>query len=314
LDRRTFIIAPAAAAVLANVQGAEAAEAGGAQPPLAGVGTDWVGGAALRGGKGYAACPLGQLHYRRMGPSGAAPILLLHQTPLGMAEYIDVQPALARAGRGSIAVDNPGFGLSDPPPPGPLTIAVLADNLVGLLDALALPKVVVAGHHTGSAFAAAFAARHPTRTAALVLHGCPFYTPTERAERLARPVATPKLEQDGSHFTEAFRTIRGHIGPGPEFVSSATWAVMGQFMSGADTRVYRAVFANDMAMDIAAITTPTLVLTDRSDTLHENDKRVVALRPDFTLHEFSTEGSFALMHSPGQWAQKVADFAADRGV
>jgi pimeloyl-ACP methyl ester carboxylesterase len=262
----------------------------------------------LRGGKGYASCPLGQAHYRAVGDSAAAPFLLIHQTPIGLVEYIDVQSALERRGRRSIAADNPGYGSSDPVP-APVTVADLADNLIALLDHLAVAKVIVAGHHTGAAIAAAFGARHPARTAGVVLHGAPLYTPDERATRLARPDADLTLKSDGSHLADAFTKIYSLVGPDPENLASVTWATLGQFFCGPSSPIYKAVFANDMAPDILAIRAPTLILTDRHDVLHEKDRKVAAMRPEFSYQEFSAERSFALMRHPDAWAESVESFA-----
>ena len=162
--------------------------------PHAGVGEEWTGASALAGGKGYMQCRLGALHYRRLrgqaGGERATPILLLHQTPFGLAEWVDIQPLLADMGFDTIAPDNPGYGMSDPPPDS-VTIADLANNLADLLDGLSVERVAVAGHHTGAAIAASFAARHPDRTASVVLHGCPVYSAAERESRLAQ--AAPQV-------------------------------------------------------------------------------------------------------------------------
>lgn len=307
MDRRMFVGAAAGAAALGASTIAAAEDSA-----LAGAGMDWKGAAALTGGKGYAAAPLGQLHYREMGQGAATPILLIHQTPMGMIQYVDVQPALARAGRRTIVSDNPGYGMSDPAPEG-VTLPLLADNLVALLDHVQARRVIVVGHHTGAAFAAAFAARHPDRTAGVVLHGCPIYNAAERAERLARPSAGPVLKSDGSHFTDTFRGISQRNAT-PEQTAGVTWAVLGLYFSTPHSPVYKAVFSNDMAQDVATIRAPTLILTDTDDSLHESDKRVAALRPDFTLKTFSQGRSFALMSEPQRWADTILAFAAANGI
>ena len=281
---------------------------------LAGTGKEWVGAAALKGGKGYASGPLGQIHYRSVGEGAGAPVLLIHQTPLGIAQYIDVQPAIARAGRRAIASDNPGFGLSDPAPKSGLSVADLADNLIGLLDHLKVDKVVIVGHHTGAAIAACFGARHKVRTAGVVLHGSPLYTAAERAERLARPTVEMVMNADGSHLSESFQQIFKYTDQSPKSLASATWGTLGALMAGPDVPTYKAVFGNDMAPDIAAITAPTMILTDTSDSLHRTDKQVSAMRPDFTLKVFSDGGSFALMHEPERWARTIVDFADENGL
>src|SRR5437016_138372 len=96
----------------------------------------WTGAGVLFGGKGYVAAPLGQLHYRDVGSrSTPAPFLLLHQTPSSMAEFADVQNEIAAHQLRVIAVDTPGYGMSDSPNAEP-SAADYADNLILLLDAL----------------------------------------------------------------------------------------------------------------------------------------------------------------------------------
>ena len=278
----------------------------------AGVGENWMGATALAGGKGYAQCRLGALHYRRLGRNtdgrSNPAVLLLHQTPFGLAEWVDIQPLLAEMGFDTIAPDNPGYGMSDPPPDS-VTIADLADNLVDLLDDLSVEKVAVAGHHTGAAIAASFAARHPDRTAGVVLHGCPVYDAAERESRLAQAAPQVHLREDGSHMSEIFSAIHSRA-PIPRGLSTANWGTLGAWWAGFDTPTYRAVFANDMAADLDRIRAPTRILTDRGDSLHEQDRQVAARRADFSLEVFSDGGSFSLMLDPRRWAERVAEFVA----
>ena len=316
MQRRIIIEALAASACLRANSGV--AMTAPVEPPSAGVGGHWIGAPALNGGKGYAACPLGATHYRVLSDGSsqarhAAPFLLIHQTPFGLAEWIDIQPLLAATGRTVIAPDNPGYGMSDAPKAA-ITVAQLADNLLALLDHLGMQKVIVVGHHTGAAIAASFAARHARRTAAVILHGCPLYTAEERAERLARPTRTFEPHSDGSHLAEMFKAIHAIAGQRPEALVTATWATLGAYLAGPDTPAYQAVFANDMSLDVAGIQAPALVLTDRADSLHAKDQQVAALRRDFALEEFSDGGSFSLMLAPQRWVQQVTAFVRKKSV
>jgi pimeloyl-ACP methyl ester carboxylesterase len=316
MDRRGFVGAMALTTMAGQLMTEQSGsvQAADGNGPLAGVGPDWIGTRALAGGKGYAPGTLGQIHFRSVGEGSGTPFLLIHQTPIGFAQYVDVQPALASAGRRSIAPDNPGYGFSDPVPGGEVTVGELAENLRALCAHLGLDRVVVVGHHTGAALAAAFAARYPELAAGVVLHGAPFYTAEERAARLARPPAGLPLQPDGSHFVETFRGVGKWAGIDPQSLSSITWATLGTYLAGPDSPVYRAVFGNDMAADLRAIRAPTLLLTDTGDPLHANDRRVLQLRPDFTLRVFSDGGSFALMREPARWARVLLDFVASRGL
>ena len=316
MQRRTFVESLAASASLpVNAGVAMTAQV---DAPLAGVGAHWIGAPALTGGKGYAACPLGATHYRMLSDGSsqsrhATPFLLIHQTPFGMAEWVDIQPLLAATGRVVIAPDNPGYGMSDAPAAA-VTVAQLADNLIALLDHLGVQKVIVVGHHTGAAIAASVAARHARRTAAVVLHGCPLYTAEERAERLARPARAFEPQADGSHLADMFKAIHAVSGKRPEALVTATWATLGACLAGPDTPTYQAVFANDMSLDVARIQAPTLVLTDRADSLHVKDQQVAATRGDFALEQFSDGGSFSLMLAPQRWVQQVAAFVRKKSV
>ena len=71
-----------------------------------------------------------------------------------------------------ILVDNRGVGKSDKPP-GPYTTAEMADDCVGLLEALQLEKVRVVGCSMGSTIAQQLAIRHPEKVRSMVLM-CPW--------------------------------------------------------------------------------------------------------------------------------------------
>jgi pimeloyl-ACP methyl ester carboxylesterase len=316
MQRRIFVEALAASASLPISIGA--AMTAPVDPTLAGAGANWIGATALNGGKGYAACPLGATHYRVLlggatQSRDVAPFLLIHQTPFGLAEWVDIQPLLAASGRTVIAPDNPGYGMSDAPTAA-VGVAQLADNLIALLDHLAVQKVIIVGHHTGAAIAASFAARHATRTAAVILHGCPLYTAEERAERLARPARAFEPQADGSHLADMFKAIHAVSGKRPQALVTATWATLGAYLAGPDTPTYKAVFVNDMSLDIARIKAPTLVLTDRADSLHAKDRQVAAMRSDFSLEEFSDGGSFSLMLAPQRWVRQVTAFVLKKSL
>jgi pimeloyl-ACP methyl ester carboxylesterase len=63
---------------------------------------------------------------------------------------------------------NRGTGLSDWPVP-PYTVPQMADDMVGLLDALDIPRAHIAGHSLGSAIGQELAIRYPHRVHTLLL-------------------------------------------------------------------------------------------------------------------------------------------------
>jgi pimeloyl-ACP methyl ester carboxylesterase len=107
-----------------------------------------------------------EVAYDDSGGDGA-PVVLLHPFPFDRRIWADTVAALAPAHR-VIAVDARGFGECGPPTAG-YSIADLADDLAGLLDALAITAAAVVGLSMGGYVALALAQRHPRRLAALAL-------------------------------------------------------------------------------------------------------------------------------------------------
>lgn len=134
----------------------------------------------------------GQLHYRLAIPellskdiaSGKAPLLFLHSIPNSSRIY---NRLLAEMGRDrlAIAVDTPGFGLSDQPPFTP-TIddysACIGDFIRELGEEFEFERVDLFGYHFGSKIAMILARQQPTFIRRLVLVSAPIYTKRELAE------------------------------------------------------------------------------------------------------------------------------------
>jgi pimeloyl-ACP methyl ester carboxylesterase len=99
------------------------------------------------------------------------PLLLIHGWPGSWYYWRLVMPALARD-FDVIAVDQRGIGLSDKPEEGYDT-ATLADDLVGLMDALGHERFAVVGVDTGMLIGYALAADHPHRVARVALGEAP---------------------------------------------------------------------------------------------------------------------------------------------
>jgi pimeloyl-ACP methyl ester carboxylesterase len=271
----------------------------------------WLGAGVLAGGKGYVQTPMGQVHYRDIGPRDAkVPILLVHQAWMWMIEYAQIQNELAKLGYRSIAVDTPGYGLSDPAPGQP-TIGDLAENLTPVLDGLKIKTVIIVGHHTGSLIAASFAAHHPDRVTAIILHGNPYFTPAESAAALAQPDYDRTPKPDGANFSQFFTyDIPGDPHPPtPENLRSRDWMLLSMYLMGPDIGHW-AVYHYDMTADAKAIRAPTLILTDAHDGIHYMDDRLAKLRPDFKYEVFSNYTGIQMMNEPARWARMVGDYVA----
>lgn len=66
--------------------------------------------------RAYADTPAWQLHYRERGDPGGTPLVLLHPTASSSIQWSARVMPLLPVGIRAIAMDTPGFGMSDPLP------------------------------------------------------------------------------------------------------------------------------------------------------------------------------------------------------
>lgn len=146
----------------------------------------------------YADTPLGQLHYAEVG-SGPV-LLLLHQTPRSLDEYLELMPLLADHCR-VVAMDMYGFGMSAKPE-GPQTIELYAAGAVALADWLGVEEFSVMGHHTGAIVAVEVGASVADRVRSVILSS-PAYTDLAfRESQAGGPgVDDAAPDESGSHLT-----------------------------------------------------------------------------------------------------------------
>jgi pimeloyl-ACP methyl ester carboxylesterase len=84
-------------------------------------------------------------------------------------------PALAAAGYHGVAVDQRGYGRSDrPTDPAVYDADFVANDMLGLLDALGEERAVFVGHDFGAQLVFNLAVRHPERVSAVVGMACPY--------------------------------------------------------------------------------------------------------------------------------------------
>lgn len=110
-----------------------------------------------------------QVHLRDEGQrDDPAPILLLHGTSASLHTWDGWVADLAKDRR-VIRMDLPGFGLTGPDPADRYDIEAYTRFVIGLMDALQLERVVLAGNSLGGHIAWKTAHDHPERVSALIL-------------------------------------------------------------------------------------------------------------------------------------------------
>ncbi|MFF4876164.1 alpha/beta fold hydrolase [Micromonospora sp. NPDC000668] len=121
---------------------------------------------------------------RTGGPSGGAPVVLLHGFPQHSGEWDEVVPALHAAGLRTYALDQRGYSPgARPAAVAEYRIPELVADVVAVLDALGLDAVHLVGHDWGAVVAWAMAAEHPARVRTLTAVSVPH--PAAMAHALA---------------------------------------------------------------------------------------------------------------------------------
>lgn len=159
------------------------------------------------------------LSVRVLETGDGAPVVLVHGSGMSAPTWAPLMPHLA--GHRLIAVDLPGFGLSDPFDYGgrPLRAHAVA-QLSSLLEALGLERAAVVGTSLGGMWALCLAVEAPDRVTAVCslgvpavalpgMHGDPFFTAlsTPGVRHVVARIRSPNIA-----FTRA-SLARGAIGP-----------------------------------------------------------------------------------------------------
>lgn len=253
--------------------------------------------------RGYVDLPWGQVHYREAGPPARPTLLIVHQSPLSSATYDAALAPLAARGLHVVAVDTPGFGMSDPPP-HPWTIPGYATALWQTADALGLDRVHLLGQHTGATIGAEAALQAPHRVGRLILQGLPLYDPAERAEKKAGYAPGYRPDRDGSHLRVIWERVHGlypRLSP-----DEADRQVAEYLMTGPDyATAYRAVF--DHTLDTAALAAvPTVLLHGTDDLVDRMTPVVRAALPHAPLVTIPGGTDFVADEQPEEFADAVA--------
>jgi len=209
------------------------------------------------------------LHYEEHGPADAPPLILSSGLGGSAAYWAPNLDALAASHR-VILYDHRGTGRSDRALPPGLTVDAMADDVLALMDGLAIDRATLVGHAAGGAIGLSLALRH--------------------SDRLDRLVVVNGFARPDPHFVRCFQTrlallrdsgVAAFIRAQPIFLYPARWISQNsdrldaeeagqiEHFQGADNVEARvaALLAFDVQQRLAEIATPTLMIAAEDDML-----------------------------------------------
>ncbi|HEY1882237.1 MAG TPA: alpha/beta hydrolase [Candidatus Cybelea sp.] len=153
--------------------------------------------------------------YAEAGPADGPPVILLHGWPYDIHSYVDVAPLLAAAGYRVIVPYMRGFGSTSFRSASTFRNgqqAVMAVDVIALMDALKVKRAVIGGFDLGSRTADIVAALWPQRCKALVSVSGYLITNLKFWSGGGTPLPPPV--EYGWWYQYYFSTERGRVGYG----------------------------------------------------------------------------------------------------
>ncbi len=259
--------------------------------------------------RAYANTAVGQLHYREAGEG--TPLLLLHKTPSSSIQFVRAMPLLASRFR-VIAMDTPGFGMSDPPS-SPPRMHDYARAVVALLDALGIEVVDVVGHHTGASIALETAVRFSERVDRLVLAGILALETDEERERWRHYLDEHHFELDSTgEFLRVYplpMLARDQV-VSPEDPERYLFELVAYLQAGPHFWWAYDAVVEHRAFDLfPQLRRPVLVLNQAEGRVQEQTERAAAAIPGSRYVELPG-GSEGAMDDPEVFAREILAFLA----
>lgn len=244
------------------------------------------------------------LNVRERG-NGSPALLFLHYYGGSSRTWDGVTERLADRHR-TVAFDARGWGSSDAPADG-YTIARLADDALGLVDALGIERFVVIRHSMGGKIAQKLAVRGAAGLQGLVL----------LAPAAALPMVSPAFREQVAHAYDSPESVRWSI----DNVLTALPLTPNQRRTivedslGGSFAARRAwpehMMLEDFSGELTRITVPTLVLGAEHDRVEPLDllrREVVARIPGATFAVIPGSGHLAPLEAPQAVADAIRSF------
>lgn len=152
--------------------------------------------------------------YAPLLPETGLPVICLHGLTRNSRDFEIIAPRIAALGRRVVAADMRGRGKSaNDPDPAHYVPAVYAQDVLTLMDALAIPKAVFIGTSMGGLITLVIAANAPERIAASVLNDVGPKLSVEGLSRIAGYVGRVQPVEGWEEAAGAARAVNGSAFP-----------------------------------------------------------------------------------------------------
>jgi pimeloyl-ACP methyl ester carboxylesterase len=236
--------------------------------------------------------PVLDVAYHEAGPPDGLPVLLLHGFPYDIHSYVDIVPLLTARGLRVIVPYLRGHGATtfrDPTTPRSGQQAALGADVIDLMDALAIPRAVLAGYDWGGRAACVVAALWPQRCAGLVAVNGYLIQDISAATRPIEPVL-----EAGFWYFFYFATERGRLGltANRGEIARVIWKHNSPAWSFDDATLARAAeaFENDDYVDVVIHSYRHRLGLAAGDPGYEALERQLAARPPITVPTITLDG------------------------
>jgi pimeloyl-ACP methyl ester carboxylesterase len=263
-----------------------------------------------------------RFHVAEAGPADAPPVVLTHGWPQHWWCWRHVIPELAKDHR-VLAWDLRGLGWSDAAPDGDYTKTAMAEDLIGLLDALEIERTGLIGHDWGAFSGMIACLRAPERFTGFVSCSVPHLWPRDRfnPRRLVLlgyqvPVSTPfvgermmrrgfatrllKAGRSRGRWTDEELRAFGDVMRG-EKAAAATVGIYRQFLTKELPGLARGVYANER------LKVPTRLLVGTEDVAVKGSSLTGANADDLEVHWIDGVGHFLPDEEPGHVVQHARE-------
>ncbi|MEJ8836367.1 alpha/beta fold hydrolase [Ramlibacter sp. AN1133] len=255
-----------------------------------------------------------EISWHACGPAEGPPVFLMHGFPYDIHAYAEVAPLLADAGCRVIVPYLRGFGptrflAADTPRSGEQ--AALGADLLALMDALRLPRAVLAGYDWGGRAACIVAALWPGRCAGLVSYNSYNIHDIARAMEPDTPANEQRL-----WYQYYFHCERGRAGLAKDrrALTRLLWQLWSPSWRFDDATFERsaAAFDNPDFVEVVIHSYRQRYGLVPGDPAYADIERRLAAQPAITVPAITFDGTDDGVHPPAQGEASAHRFTGPR--